>query len=443
MGRYGRIKTQADRFIKHHNRRLDRFRQKDLSAKRLEELYKLSLILRIQHGQTQLYMWITAMNMLVRKKLLAHLLERYVPEVTTHQLLSGLIGLKSLEPNNRMKRMATYADRLTPEDQKILLDGDDQSIRCRLRQRPSGHKLLLEFDDFMRRYGFLSSSGTDFTVSPWVENPNLIWKGIGRLATSGTYGHAPDTEITRKRSLKRVCSQLQLPPRWIFRRLLRSTREHVRLRERISLLMSEDVYHMRRLYLAIGEQLVINGKLSQRDDIFHLSSQELASAIDNSGDEDLLKKKIVERKTALKADAAIDMEDVFYGEPHQWPTSPGPITGQHLEGIIGSMGLAQGCARIVNNPSEIGTPLTKRDILIVPHTDVGWTPLFPSIGGIVAETGGQLSHSAIIAREYGLPAVVSVRKATRIIRDGQSITVDGNRGRVYLGHIHRKKEQAR
>ncbi len=76
--------------------------------------------------------------------------------------------------------------------------------------------------------------------------------------------------------------------------------------------------------------------------------------------------------------------------------------------------------------------LSHSDILVVPFSDVGWTPLFAGIGGIVAETGGQLSHAAIVAREYNLPAVVSVRDATRRICDGQALTVDGGQGRVYL-----------
>jgi pyruvate,water dikinase len=77
----------------------------------------------------------------------------------------------------------------------------------------------------------------------------------------------------------------------------------------------------------------------------------------------------------------------------------------------------------------------KHDVLVVPFMDVGWTPLFSVVGGIVAETGGQLSHSAIVAREYGLPAVVGVRGATNILQDGQPVTVDGGRGRIYLGHV--------
>ena len=94
--------------------------------------------------------------------------------------------------------------------------------------------------------------------------------------------------------------------------------------------------------------------------------------------------------------------------------------------------MARGIARVVTDPIEVGGKLTREDILVVPFTDPGWTPLFPGIGGIVAETGGQLSHSAIIAREYGVPAVVSVRRATSLIPDGCRIVVDGHEGRVYI-----------
>ncbi|MFL7810496.1 MAG: PEP-utilizing enzyme, partial [Anaerolineae bacterium] len=100
-------------------------------------------------------------------------------------------------------------------------------------------------------------------------------------------------------------------------------------------------------------------------------------------------------------------------------------------GISGSSGTARGYARVVSDPVQAPATLTKDDILVVPFTDTSWTPLFIGIGGLVSETGGQLSHSAIIAREYGLPAVVNVKHATRLISDGEPIVVDGTRGRVY------------
>ena len=85
---------------------------------------------------------------------------------------------------------------------------------------------------------------------------------------------------------------------------------------------------------------------------------------------------------------------------------------------------------------------TREDILVVPFTDVGWTPVLANAGGIVAETGGQLSHTSIIAREFGIPAVVSVRNATRLIREGQTVTVDGTAGRVYPPSGRRPRKEA-
>jgi len=144
---------------------------------------------------------------------------------------------------------------------------------------------------------------------------------------------------------------------------------------------------------------------------------------------------VATRKTEREADIRIELPDTICGD--HVPTRPIlPIEGQeYLVGISGSSGQAQGYARIVLEPVEAPVTLTKSDILVVPFTDVGWTPLFSGIGGIVAETGGQLSHTSIVAREYRLPAVVSVKKATHLIKDGQPITVDGDTGRVYLKHM--------
>ena len=134
----------------------------------------------------------------------------------------------------------------------------------------------------------------------------------------------------------------------------------------------------------------------------------------------------------MKAHASHEIEEILIGDTIPKKTIIKLLDKNYLLGIPGSSGIARGFARLVKNPADIKGALTKDDILIVLFTDVGWTPLFPGIGGLVAETGGQLSHSSIIAREYGLPAVVSVKKATQYIKEGQPITIDGHTGRVYL-----------
>ena len=101
-----------------------------------------------------------------------------------------------------------------------------------------------------------------------------------------------------------------------------------------------------------------------------------------------------------------------------------------LTGIGSSPGRASGRACVLRDPSAAPAELNRDHILIVPFTDVGWTPLLSRVGGVVAESGGILSHTSIIAREYGLPAVVNVERATSLISGGEAITVDGDRGRV-------------
>jgi pyruvate,water dikinase len=196
--------------------------------------------------------------------------------------------------------------------------------------------------------------------------------------------------------------------------------------------MSEETFEMRRIFLALAGYLVAQGDLGKREDIFYLTCAELRQVVAQTLSAAETRRLIAERRAEIETDAQIELPDTICGEYVPAQTAIQSDTQGYLVGICGSSGIAQGQARVVHDPAEAPINLRPRDILVVPFTDVGWTPLFSGIGGIVAETGGQLSHTSIVAREYGLPAVVSVRRAMRLIAEGQTITVDGNRGRVYL-----------
>jgi phosphoenolpyruvate synthase/pyruvate phosphate dikinase len=107
------------------------------------------------------------------------------------------------------------------------------------------------------------------------------------------------------------------------------------------------------------------------------------------------------------------------------------VDGRVLVGLAASRGVVTGVARVVLSP-QAANALQPGEILVTRATDPGWTPVFSVIGGLVLEIGGALSHGAIVAREYGLPAVTNIPQATQLIRDGQVITVDGATGRVTL-----------
>jgi pyruvate,water dikinase len=102
-----------------------------------------------------------------------------------------------------------------------------------------------------------------------------------------------------------------------------------------------------------------------------------------------------------------------------------------LTGVGGAPGCAQGPAKVVRDLSESGK-VERGDILVAQFTDPGWTPLLEHVSGVVTEVGGVLSHAAVISREYGVPAVLSVRDVTRLLHDGVQVEVDGDRGQVRL-----------
>ena len=292
----------------------------------------------------------------------------------------------------------------------------------------------------MRKFGFLSANGTDISGESWVEKPELVWRIVAQDTERNHLQPAAEAGRIRREARVRVRRLLHPLQRGFFSRLLRSTVVYLKLRERVSLLHSEGAYEMRRVFLALGKGLTGRKALKSGDDIFFLYFDELENLVTGQMDAGRALALVSERRRDMAADDFILLADTVCGDN---PPSRLPETDDaedHLAGIGGSSGLVEGFARIVKDPLAAPADLGSQDILIVPFTDVGWTPLFAGIGGIVAETGGQLSHTAIVAREYNLPAVVSVPYATRLLKDHQPITLDGLAGRVYLGHVLKRGE---
>lgn len=428
--RYFRSAKEISAFVESHDRDLERFRRAawdTLPPKKLLALFEEILQF---HARTQWYIFIGPMNMSVRYRLLGRFLARRAPEFYPADLLSGIDGLKALEPNAHLMEMGRLALDLKPETRKLLEAGASASLMAKLNEEEAGRSLLGRFRGFMKRYGFLSSNGSDFTTTPWAEDPGPIWMSIGRFAEQAAAGTLPAASTSPQEAFVEIRRRLNIFHRLIFARLLNSTRHYMKLRESSSLIMSEETYLMRRALIGLGKNLVRQGRIGRPEDIFYLYHDELREYLAEDLEMGDIRQRIARRKEEMERDARIDIPDTFQGEIGLFGLTISREVG-HLNGISGSPGRTHGVARIILDPARPPAALTSEDILVVPFTDVGWTPLLPGIRGIVAETGGQLSHTAIIAREYGLPAVVNVKDATRLIQDGELITIDGTRGRVY------------
>jgi rifampicin phosphotransferase len=181
---------------------------------------------------------------------------------------------------------------------------------------------------------------------------------------------------------------------------------------------------LRRSLLELGRRLHNAGALTQAEDVFHLRFEEIEAIADpGRADSDKLRAVVrtrSARRQELDGVRLIDPTAVF----------PARDLGEALiTGTPASSGTATGRVRLIREPAEFGR-LVAGEVLVCPYTNPAWTPLFQRAAAVVVDSGGAVSHAAIVAREYGIPAVMGTGTGTSTLTDGQLVSVDGNRGRV-------------
>ncbi|TEB15619.1 Chondramide synthase cmdD [Pelotomaculum sp. FP] len=181
------------------------------------------------------------------------------------------------------------------------------------------------------------------------------------------------------------------------------------------------------------------GLLQQEEDIFYLCLEELAALLENRLMEDV-RGVIDSRKKAFEHHRRMTPPRVMTSEGEVVTGVRSGVEAPEgaLVGTPASSGAVEGYVKVVLKPEE--AKLKKGDILVAPYTDPGWTPLFHSAKALVVEIGGMMTHGSVIAREYGIPAVVGVENATKILKDGQYVRVNGTKGFVEVleDELHEK-----
>jgi pyruvate,water dikinase len=254
---------------------------------------------------------------------------------------------------------------------------------------------------------------------------------LDRFAAQVDGRKAMVAEVERRLAASRL-ARLVPWKRWLFRWLLGTVHDCLPLRENEKHYALRGYLGIRRVLLEIGRRLV-PGHLQVPEDVFFLTWSELEEWEAMTGEARLgCAQAIPERRRRWEALGPVEAPFIVRsdGLPVPAEVSPEAEAGV-LRGTAASPGRAVGRARVVREAGE-GVRLIKGEILVAPTTDPGWTPLFLNAAGLVMEVGGVLCHGAIVAREYGLPAVVGVSGATDRIRDGDEVIVDGSAGTVGL-----------
>jgi pyruvate,water dikinase len=211
---------------------------------------------------------------------------------------------------------------------------------------------------------------------------------------------------------------------------VRVSRIGLGLREHPKFIIVQLLGVVRAEVLAAGEILVERGQLEHVRDVWHLGFEELATALDDAALD--LRERVARRADDFRRDQKRKPPIVISsdGETPTLGDDRTDLPAGALPGTAASTGVVEGIARVVTDPER--EVLHAGEILVAPFTDPGWTPLFVHAAGLVTEVGGMMTHGAVVAREYGIPAVVSVASAVERIKTGQRIRVDGTRGFVQI-----------
>ncbi|MEW9549410.1 PEP/pyruvate-binding domain-containing protein [Nonomuraea sp. NPDC050783] len=289
---------------------------------------------------------------------------------------------------------------------------------------------------FLDTYGHRGVAEIDLGLPRWSEEPAHILGALANyLRMDAGSGLAPAAlfakgEAQARAAADRVVAAARRRGRWraaVVRFGLRRTRTYAGLRELPKFYLVKTLAGVRRSLLAVGEHLAGLGVLDAPGDVFFLDFREARAALDG-GD---LRALVAGRRAAYEQESRrrhVPRMLLSDGTEPEALAAPGALDGAGLAGIGASAGTVTGRARVVLDP--VGAHLEPGEILVCPSTDPGWTPLFLTAGGLVMEMGGAMSHGAVVAREYGIPAVVGVPDATHRITTGQEVTIDGAAGTV-------------
>lgn len=343
---------------------------------------------------------------------LAGRLERHGLDYLTVDFENRDDGAQGRDPATAVAQLARLAATLdAPAHAALEEAGLDE-----LRRSDSARAFVDRLDGVLESYGHFSDSGNDFSHVPWREDPALVLRLV--LAQA----HAPDRagapRVTRSDVLARV-------GRGGATAFDRASRYQV-LRERISSFYTLAYGYYRPLYLRLAGALKVEDWEPRGRAVFYLTESELRSLAAGTLDRKAAAGLVAERVSEEDRSLDVVVPDVVVGAV---PAPVHAVVGGTLSGAATSPGLHEGRAVLVRSVSR-APRLDDGDVLVVPYSDVAWTPLFSRAGAIVAESGGFLSHTSIVAREYGIPAVVSVEGALQRIPDGARVVVDGFAGTV-------------
>lgn len=359
------------------------------------------------------------------------------------RLMTGLHGLESARPSALiwdLSRMVLESDELT----RIFRQSEPEEILARLEGSASheAQAFLASLRSFLDEFGYRGVFEAETMLPSWEEDPASVFSMIANYldadAVSGPRELAARQDREREEALREVARRLKGLRRMVFDYILGQAQRYISLREYMKSYLIKGIYQAKKIYRFLGARFSGDGILGAADDIYFLTRPEIASLARGGAGAVPWGEIVARRRAEYERNLTVTLPQYSHGRPR--PLAPDELARERdaevLEGIGVSPGAVTAKARVITDPRR-DAALKPGEILVAPVTDAAWTPLFVTAAATVVEVGGPLSHGSIVAREFGMPCVVNVTGATQLIATGQTITVDGGKGKVYLHPVEK------
>ncbi len=360
-----------------------------------------------------------------------------------NDLICGEGGIESTEPTRMLLRLAAEARR-QPELRRRLLDGRPEDLAREIPADPRFADFAAEIRRYLDLYGFRCVNELKLEEFSLRDRPAFLYQILRNyLATEDPSALDVAAMEGREQGIRRAAEAKAFAAirgphrRWIFRRVLNNARLGVKNRENLRFARTRIYGLLRELLRAVGEDFAQAGLLDQADDVFYLTLDEVWDYTKGRAVTTNLRGLAALRREEFDAYRQMDPpadrfetfgfpyhRNRFQGRPKPAAaTEPGLLTGTGC-----CPGIVTGPVKVLRTPSEDAR--LDGEILVAERTDPGWVPLYPSVSGLLIERGSILSHSAIVAREMGIPTIVGIAGLVGTLKTGQVVTMDGGAGTV-------------
>jgi pyruvate,water dikinase len=354
-----------------------------------------------------------------------------------NDLLCAEGGMISAEPAKRVREMAAEV----AEDAAavlLLCEGTPAAIGRWLEKAP---RFRLHYEAYLEKFGDRCLGELKLESLTLHDEPLNLLRSVGQFArrfgVAGLAGEGTEAKV-RAQAEARVAAALSAHPvrRWFFHWVLNHTRKRVRDRENLRFERTRLFGRVRRIFVELGKRLHAVGRLNAPRDVFYLTTEEVMGFVEGTTvTTDLAGLTALRQNEFARFAAKTEPADRFFtrgavnlGNTFKAEQATVLPTGDALKGIGCCPGVVRARARVITDPRN--AVIESGEILVAPRTDPGWIMLFPAAAGLLVEYGSLLSHSAIVAREMGIPAIVSITGVTAWVNTGDWLEMDGATGFV-------------